>query len=161
MQILTPLFVLLLQKEIEDMIWEVDENLDGCVDWEEFQLMFRRNITDKTGLEPSQLFNVVQFLMYDRDFCGEVSVDETMHMLFSRYGKARLEAEMKVCVEYCGKACFPILGKGPSKIRSLDVISSNSAVLLTHRFFFFPPFRLSLVIVCPMKAMPVYLSWII
>jgi Ca2+-binding EF-hand superfamily protein len=83
------------QKEIEDMIWEVDESLDGCVDWEEFQLMFKRNLNDKTGLEPTQLFNVVQFLMYDKDFSGEVSVDETMQMLFSRYGKERLEAEMK------------------------------------------------------------------
>lgn len=33
--------------------------------------------------------------MYDKDFSGEVSVDETMHMLYSRYGKERLEAEMK------------------------------------------------------------------
>jgi hypothetical protein len=55
-----PLSDYVAQKEIEDMIWEVDENLDGCVDWEEFQLMFRRNLTDKTGLEPTQLFNVVQ-----------------------------------------------------------------------------------------------------
>ena len=57
--------------------------------------MFERNITDTTGLEPFQLFNVVQFLMYDKDCSGNVSVDETMHMLYSRYGKANLESQMK------------------------------------------------------------------
>lgn len=74
------------------MIWEVDENLDGCVDWSEFKLMYERNITDKTGLEPFQLFNVVQFMMYDKDYSGKVSIDETMTMLFQRYGKDKLEA---------------------------------------------------------------------
>lgn len=88
----------LLQREVEDMIWEVDENLDGCVDLEEFQLMFKRNIADKTQLEPFQLFNVVQFCMYDKDFSGRVSVDETMHMLFARHGKEKLESEMRVSV---------------------------------------------------------------
>ena len=38
--------------EIEMMIWEVDENLDGRVDAYEFELMYKRCIFDKTGLEP-------------------------------------------------------------------------------------------------------------
>jgi Ca2+-binding EF-hand superfamily protein len=83
------------KKEIEDMIWEVDENLDGCVDWEEFLTMFERNIMDTSGLEPFQLFNVVQFMMYDKDNSGNVTVDETMHMLYARYGKQHLESQMK------------------------------------------------------------------
>jgi Ca2+-binding EF-hand superfamily protein len=81
--------------ELEAMIWEVDENLDECVDWEEFKLMYERNMTDKTGLEPFQLFNVVQFMMYDKDNSGEVSIDETMTMLYQRYGKERLESELQ------------------------------------------------------------------
>lgn len=28
------------QKEVEEMIWEVDEGLDGAVHWDEFKLMF-------------------------------------------------------------------------------------------------------------------------
>jgi len=55
------------KKEVEDMVWEVDENLDGEVDWDEFDLTFQRNIADTTGLEPSQLFTLIQFLVYDRD----------------------------------------------------------------------------------------------
>ena len=67
------------------MIWEVDENLDGCVDWDEFQLMFIRNINDTTGLEPSKFYNVVQFMIYDKKVTGMVSVDDTMKMLFERF----------------------------------------------------------------------------
>jgi calmodulin len=84
------------KKEVEDMLWEVDEDIDGSVCYSEFQLMFRRNIADKSGLEPCQLFSVVQFLMYDREFTGHVSLDQTMNMLYNRYGKDRLETEMKV-----------------------------------------------------------------
>lgn len=38
--------------EVENMLWEVDEDLDGYVSWYEFELMFKRCIADKTGLEP-------------------------------------------------------------------------------------------------------------
>ena len=74
------------------MIWEVDENLDGWIDWEEFKLMYHQNVTDETGLEPFELFNIVQFLTYlpslkaDRDFKPQITEDDTMSTLFARYG---------------------------------------------------------------------------
>ena len=33
--------------QVEDMIWEVDEDCDKCVSWEEFKLMFERCSSDK------------------------------------------------------------------------------------------------------------------
>ena len=53
------------KKEVEEMIWEVDENLDGCLDWAEFRLMFNRNITDRTGLEPSRMVSrIILFVVF-------------------------------------------------------------------------------------------------
>jgi gamma-glutamylcysteine synthetase len=43
------------RKAVEEMIWECDEDLDECLNWHEFKLMFSRNITDHTGLEPSRM----------------------------------------------------------------------------------------------------------
>ena len=38
-----------LQSELEDMIWEVDEDCDQCLTWNEFQAMYHRCNNDKTG----------------------------------------------------------------------------------------------------------------
>ena len=40
--------------------------------------MYKRCISDKTGLEPRKLFNLVQFLMYDKNFYGKVTVEDTL-----------------------------------------------------------------------------------
>jgi len=37
------------QTEIEDMIWEVDEDCDQGLNWSEFQAMYHRCNNDKTG----------------------------------------------------------------------------------------------------------------
>eukprot|EP00351_Strombidinopsis_sp_SopsisLIS2011_P002182 CAMPEP_0116875900 /NCGR_PEP_ID=MMETSP0463-20121206/8007_1 /TAXON_ID=181622 /ORGANISM="Strombidinopsis sp, Strain SopsisLIS2011" /LENGTH=77 /DNA_ID=CAMNT_0004522297 /DNA_START=322 /DNA_END=555 /DNA_ORIENTATION=- len=57
--------------------------------------MYKRCITDKTGLEPRKLFNLVQFLMYDKKFKGRVTVEETLQILFVRHGRDRLDDEIK------------------------------------------------------------------
>ena len=77
------------------IIWEVDDDLDGYVSKDEFQTMYKRCISDETGLEPRKLFNLVQFLMYDKQFHGKVTIEETLQILYVRYGRDRLDDEIK------------------------------------------------------------------
>merc|ERR1712060_539762 len=79
------------RQEVEDMIWEVDENGDKAIDWPEFLLMFQRCRADQTGFEPRKLFNVVEFMMHDKDASGKIDMDECMEILFRRFGKDQLE----------------------------------------------------------------------
>ena len=72
--------------DAEDMIWEVDEDCDKCVNWEEFKTMFYRVRHDKSGWEPRRLFTVVEFMMHDKDLSGTIDMDECMEILFRRFG---------------------------------------------------------------------------
>ena len=83
------------KNDVRLIIWEVDDDLDGYVSHEEFFTMYKRCITDTVGLEPRKLFNLTQFLMYDKTFKGSVTVEETLQILFVRYGRDRLDEEIR------------------------------------------------------------------
>ena len=84
-----------LSKEVvEDLIWEVDEDCDGMISWDEFKAMFYRVRHDKTGWEPRRIFNLVEFMMHDKDQSGSIDMDECMEILFRRFGKDQLEARV-------------------------------------------------------------------
>ena len=83
-----------LRSEVNLIIWEVDDDLDGYVSKEEFQTMYKRCISDDTGLEPRKLYNLVTFLMYDKTFKGKVTVEETLQILYVRYKRDRLDEQI-------------------------------------------------------------------
>jgi len=81
------------------IIWEVDDDADDAVDWEEFRTMFYRIRDDASGCEPRKLFNLVEFIMYDKNSVGSIDLDECLVQLYSRYGRENLEKCVK---ELCG-----------------------------------------------------------
>jgi len=81
--------------KIELWIWEVDDDLDGMVGEDEFLTMYQRCISDTTGNEPRNLFNLVQFLMYDKEFTGRISVEQTLQILYVRHGRDKLDFEIQ------------------------------------------------------------------
>ena len=43
------------KSEVQNIIWEVDDDCDKCLDWEEFKAMFYWVRNDKTGFEPRKM----------------------------------------------------------------------------------------------------------
>eukprot|EP00931_Biecheleriopsis_adriatica_P096348 TRINITY_DN69_c0_g1_i2.p1 TRINITY_DN69_c0_g1~~TRINITY_DN69_c0_g1_i2.p1 ORF type:complete len:241 (-),score=73.47 TRINITY_DN69_c0_g1_i2:45-689(-) len=80
--------------QIELWIWEVDDDLDQMVGWDEFLTMYQRCISDQTGLEPRNLFNLAQFLMYDKYFNFRISVEQTLQIIYVRHGRSNLDEEI-------------------------------------------------------------------
>ena len=63
----------------------MDEDLDGSINEYEFTLMYKRCIFDKTWLEPRNLFNLVQFLMYDIAGRNKITVEDTLELIYVRH----------------------------------------------------------------------------
>ena len=72
------------------MMWEVDEDCVGALTFPAFKSMWYRLRNDTTGWEPRRFFNVVEFMMHDKDGGGTIDMEETMEILFQRFGKNQL-----------------------------------------------------------------------
>ncbi|KAI8473767.1 MAG: outer dynein arm-docking complex subunit 3 [Monoraphidium minutum] len=81
--------------EVDDLLWEVDEDCDGAVNWAEFQRLYRRCREDGGGTEPRGLFNVIEFVMHDREGAGAISLEEAMQIMYLRHGRAQLDAKLE------------------------------------------------------------------
>jgi len=120
------------------MIWEADETISGSIDYDDLKLCFQRNISDRTGLEPSKLYNLVQFMIFDSNENGKVSVDETMAFLHARYGREGLEFKLK---ELFGDDMVEVRRKSTicnSTYHVLVPISNNSLQSVLFRPFNMP-----------------------
>jgi len=95
MKVLTSLGCKPLRSEVNLIIWEVDDDLDGFVSRDEYHTMYKRCISDETGLEPRKLYNLVTFLMYDKTFKGRVTVEETLQILYVRCGRENLDEQIE------------------------------------------------------------------
>jgi calmodulin len=81
--------------EIKEMIWEVDEDIDMSINFQEFVNMYKRCVNDHDYLEPRKLFNLVQFLMFDKDFKGNIIEEQTLDLLIIRYGREDLDEQLE------------------------------------------------------------------
>ena len=73
------------KEQMNLMIWEVDEDLDGYVDKKEFERMYKRCITDEKEKEPKKLFFLVQFMMYDKENKYYITEEDTLELLYIRH----------------------------------------------------------------------------
>lgn len=68
-------------------MWEVDDDRDGGLTWEEFNSVYERVRSDDDGLEPHRLFSLIEFLLFDLDADGFIGVDEAVELFYRRYGR--------------------------------------------------------------------------
>ncbi|KAF0689475.1 Aste57867_19082 [Aphanomyces stellatus] len=79
---------------VDHMIWEVDDDMDAHVSMDECRAMYERCVEDTQGVEPTQLFHVVQFLIYDQDFNFQVSVGEIAQRSLVRHNSELLHRQL-------------------------------------------------------------------
>lgn len=78
-------------KKASKLLWEVDEDMDGFIGWEEFETMYSRTADDPTGNQPRKLYNLVEFMMADGDANGSLTFGEAFLHYTKRFGKQLMD----------------------------------------------------------------------
>ena len=68
-------------REVSELIWEIDDSLEGRLTWANFSSAYYRCLRNASGFEPRGFLYLVDFLLMDKDLSGSVSVDEAMQVL--------------------------------------------------------------------------------
>ena len=82
------------------MVWEVDDNLDGKISRFEIEKMYKRCLWDKEELEPKRLHNLFLFLMYDKENRNYITEEDTLELLIIRYGEKFNDALNEIFVYF-------------------------------------------------------------
>ena len=92
--------------EVQEAIWEIDEDHDGKLSWEEFHRACERCISDSQAREPQQVYNYILFVIFSRS--SNVLVEsELRRLLHLRYGKVRLDSPRQHHLEMCTNSHAP------------------------------------------------------
>ncbi|GAW82644.1 hypothetical protein, conserved [Plasmodium gonderi] len=81
--------------EVERMIWEFDDNMDNCLDYDEIYFLYLRCVNDKKKQIPSDLYNIIQFFMFDYEMNGYITVEKTLQILYVRFGREKMDLEVQ------------------------------------------------------------------
>jgi hypothetical protein len=82
-------------KEVAALIWEADGDNDGKLSLADFERMYLRAKTDRSGHEPKGMYNITQFLLMNSSGSGTVTADEWMHFVIQKYSRGTLDSILK------------------------------------------------------------------
>jgi hypothetical protein len=83
----------------------VDEDANGYIDWENFVQLYVRCRKDKSGREPTRMYNLIEFMVCDKDGGGTMSEDECMEILFHRFGACQQQLMCHTCLFFSMYVC--------------------------------------------------------
>jgi hypothetical protein len=84
------------REELNLMVWEVDDDLDGRISRYEIEKMYKRCLWDDEELEPKRLYNLILFLMYDKENRHYITEEDTLELLIIRFGEYFNQALMEM-----------------------------------------------------------------